>query len=328
MHVKRSIPLLLGAFVLTAPSATKATELTCTSRPTLEQLVACARDHMPRRNSGIFVTPTSVQMSDWRSVARSMLRGSCGFTLPGSLRWFMQLRLVRDAETRRNYCVLMEVLDANNDGYVDRGFGTFIVDPQARRELSHQAAHPIADNATESQAVTIFKETRSRSFLLAGAHRDALPAASSCQSSYMAADAAHNVNTMFHTTYLALADHYQTRPWWVIQWHGMAADTCEAVDVHLSHGMDVVPEEGDKIVELRDNLLDRYPGWRIGVPGSGMCTLNATANVQGRLLNGVPANRVCSTPATSYTGRFVHVEQDPAFRDPDLWISAVIDTWP
>jgi hypothetical protein len=267
-------------------------------------------------------------MSDWRSVVGAMMRGQCEFALPFSLRQSMRLRRVRDADSGRRYCVLMEVLDGNNDGIVDRGFGTFIVDPVARRELSHHAAHPIADISTEMQAVTIFKETRSRTLLVAGSHRDASLVDSTCQRSFKASDVAHDVTNMFHATYFALSIHYGARPWWAIQWHGMAADTCEAVDVHLSHGVDVVPVEGDKIVALRDNLLDREPDWRIGVPGSGVCSLNATTNVQGRLLNGVPANRVCGTPAATYTGRFMSIEQDPGFRDPDLWISAVIETWP
>ena len=59
--------------------------------------------------------------------------------------------------------VLMEVRDANSNGSVDRGWGTFIVNNDAMRELSHQAPHPISDSTTEIQAITIFKENDSRS---------------------------------------------------------------------------------------------------------------------------------------------------------------------
>jgi Fibronectin type III domain len=56
--------------------------------------------------------------------------------------------------------------------------------------------------------------------------------------------------------------------------------------------------------------------------------LNATDNTQGRLINGVPAGDVCGTPASSYNGRFIHIEQDPNFRNPCDWINPVRDTFP
>ncbi|MSO49350.1 MAG: hypothetical protein EXQ49_05525 [Acidobacteria bacterium] len=93
----------------------------------------------------------------------------------------------------------MEVADANNNGYVDRGWGTFITYNGATRELSHQAPHPISDSTTESQAIGVFKGTDSRSYLMAGAHRLANAASSTCQASYGQADAAHNTANMFKT---------------------------------------------------------------------------------------------------------------------------------
>ena len=113
-----------------------------------------------------------------------------------------------------------------------------------------------------------------------------------------------------------------------IQWHGMAADTCERAEVYLSHGRNVLPASGDKILELKNNMLLYHPGWDIETTGSGACTLNATDNTQGRLMNGVPPASVCGTAASSYTGRFLHIEQDPGFRSPADWVQAVEDTWP
>ncbi|XYH92512.1 hypothetical protein ACMHYB_32125 [Sorangium sp. So ce1128] len=327
MRFERSILSMLGAGVLMASPTALAADLTCSSSTTLEELAACVRDQMPGKDSGIFVVPSSTQLSAWRSVVRMMMDGRCNIVLPSSLSSFARIRLVRDAANGRSYCVLMEVADRNGDGIVDRGLGTFIVDAAAERELCHAAAHPIADMETEIQAITVFKETRSRSFLMAGAHRDASFADSLCQSSFMSSDAAHNVTNAFHSTHLELASYYGSRPWWSVQWHGMATSTC-AEEVFASHGMDVTPVDGDKILELKRNMLAYKPTWRIGVPGSSDCPLNATTNVQGRLLNGVPASQVCGRPASSYSGRFVHIEQDPGFRDAGDWIDAVRDTWP
>ncbi|WP_438031101.1 hypothetical protein [Sorangium sp. So ce233] len=328
MRFGRSILLLVGASVLTAPRATGAAELTCSSSATLEALVACIRDQMPGRSSGVFVAPGPMEMEAWRSVVSAMMYGACSFVLPSSLWPFAQVRSFRDADNGRQYCLLMETADWNGDGVVDRGFGAFVVDAFAERELSHQVSHPIADAGTELQAITVFKKTRSRTFLLAGAHRDAIAGGRWFHGPSMSSDVAHNAATMFHTAHAAITSFYGWKPWWAVQWHGMAENTCESVDVHLSHGVDAAPAAGDKILELRNNLLAHQPTWRIGVPGSRVCALNATTNVQGRLLNGPPPSWSFGIPAATHSRRFVHIEQHPGVRDADGWIAAVLATWP
>jgi len=267
-----------------ASGSATGSDLTCASSTTLESLAACIRDQMPKE-------------------------GSKGFV---------------DSGNGRNYCVLMEVRDENSDNIVDRGWGTFIVNHDAIRELSHQAPHPVSDSTTEIQAIMIFKETDSRSYLMAGAHRDANSANSACQSSFKEADAAHNTATMFHATNQELINFYGAASWNAIQWHGMAANRCPNTQVFPSHGVDVTPLATDKISVLRDNL----PDWDVDLPGAGACDLGATDNVQGRLINGVPAGSVCGPDASSYNGRFIHIEQDPGFRNPFEWINPVRDTWP
>ncbi len=37
---------------------------------------------------------------------------------------------------------------------------------------------------------------------------------------------------------------------------------------------------------------------------------------------------MCATAAASYTGRFLHIEQDPGFRSAGDWTAAVLETWP
>jgi len=305
-----------------------AADLTCASSAMLESLAVCIRDHMPKSGARGFVAPNATEQADWRAVVNKMLRGSCDFSLPASLNGVMQIRTFTDSGNGRNYCVLMEVLDAKSDGVVDHGWGTFIVNNNATRELSHQAPHPITDSTTEIQAITIFKETDSRSYLMAGATRDANSANSACQSSFKEADVAHNTANMFHATNQALINWYGAASWNAIQWHGMAADTCPNTDVFPSHGLDVTPIATDKISTLRDNLRIYHPTWDVDLPGANACSLNATDNTQGRLINGVPAGDVCGTPASSYNGKFIHIEQDPNFRNPCDWINPVRDTFP
>jgi hypothetical protein len=302
--------------------------LTCPSSTDLESLVTCIRTQMPQSGSGGYVAPTPTQRADWRAVVDQMLQGSCDFAVPGSLTGIAQVRTFTDTGNGRSYCLLMEVLDRNSNGFVDHGFGTFIVYKNAARQLSHQAVHPIADSTTEIQAVTIFRDTDSRSFLMAGAHRDANAAASTCRPSHPESDASHNSNTMVQATNEALLAYYGATPWVAIQWHGMAAATCPRTHVYPSHGRDVPPAPTDTIAVLRGNVRAHHPTWDVDLPGSGACTLNATENVQGRLLNGVAADSVCGTETSTHTQRFVHIEQDPNFRSPGGWIGPIVDTFP
>jgi hypothetical protein len=321
------IAVLATVFVLAVGHSVAAVR-TCPSATTLDSLVTCIHNQMPGRDSNGFQPPGAVEQADWRSVVRLMLAGACDFSLPASLDGIMQIRTFTDAENGRAYCLLMEVLDANTNGKVDRGWGTVIVDPAAARELSHQAPHPISDSTTENEAVGAFKATRSRSLLMAGAHREANPSASPCQGSYELADAAHNVTNMFQAAQVELRAHYGPTPWNVLQWHGMAADTCDGVDVYMSQGMNRAPKAGDRILELRDRMLTHHPSWAIAVPGGGLCALHATDNVQGRLLNGVTEASVCSVAATETTGTFIHIEQDPAFRLASAWATSIEEAWP
>jgi hypothetical protein len=177
------------------PESAKA-DLTCPSGTTLERLVRCIRDKMPKRESDGYVAPTFAQRADWRIVVNQMLQGSCDFAVPVSLNGIVQVKTFTDTGNGRDYCLLMEVRDQNGDGRVDNGFGTFIVYSKAPRQLSHKAVHPIADSDTDTQAVTVFKATDSRSFLMAGPHRDANAARSACLPDRLESDASHNANTM------------------------------------------------------------------------------------------------------------------------------------
>lgn len=126
----------------------------------------------PGNGSNGFVIPNSTQQNDWRWPVGQMIKGACDFVLPPSLTGIMQLRTFHDSGNGKGYCLLLEVLDADNNGVVDHGWGTFIVDLNAERELSQQAPHPIFDSTTENEAVGVFRGTNSRSFLLCGAHRN------------------------------------------------------------------------------------------------------------------------------------------------------------
>jgi hypothetical protein len=319
--------LLAMLFCRSSASFVDAAVLSCSGSRTLDALARCIGSQMPQAASSGYFQPSARERAEWRRVVRAMLEGRCDLALPGRLAGVMQVRTVRDGSNGRGYCVFMEVLDADRNGIVDRGWGTFIVDPAGRRELHHHAPHPLSDATTERQALAIFRDTESRGYLMAGAHRNSDSGLSSCQRAYASADVAHNRESMFHATNEELAAFYGDEQWSAIQWHGMAETDCKAVNVYMSHGRDVAPSSADTISQLKERLLEHHPTWKVGVPGDDACSLNGTFNVQGRLLNGVEPSAVCGTAAHEHSGRFLHIEQDPAFRSFADWVEPVANVW-
>jgi hypothetical protein len=319
-------------FLLVAAEQGETATLPCLQASTLEAVVGCIVDHMPGADSQSFVAPSSTVQNDWRKVVRTMLDGACATTpLPKSLRTNYVLSPFTDTENGQSYCVLIESLDKDNNGLVDKGWGTFITDVQPLRELNLQAPHPIADAMTSAEGVGIFKGTRSRSFLLAGTHRDSDTTASTCQTAYLRADAGHNTGTLIEPAAAELLAFYNSngKQWTGLQFHGMSDTSCDGVDVHLTYGVTSSPLASDQIRTLKANLLWYNPAWSVTVPGDlPACSLNGTLNVQGRLLNNVVLTSVCTTSATTASKRFIHIEQKDLMRDPQNWVSAINDTWP
>src|SRR5215510_3767714 len=165
--LSRGLLVAVALWVLTGTAF--AANLTCSSATTLDQLATCIAGQMPASGSNGFVAPSAQEQADWRTVVGQMLGGACNFALPASLATNAQIRTFIDTSTGKSYCLLMEVLDSNNNGKVDRGWGAFMVNASATREISHQAAHPLADLTTENESIGVFGGTDSRSWLIAGA---------------------------------------------------------------------------------------------------------------------------------------------------------------
>ncbi|WP_428262536.1 hypothetical protein [Haliangium sp.] len=303
--------------------------LDCADADTLVSLVACIRGQMPRRDSEGFVPPTAVEQEAWRGVVADMLAGGCDGVLPVPLTGVMLQAPFLDLESGNEYCVLMEGRDADIDGYVDRGWGTFITNRNATRALGHQAPHPYFEAQTAVQAVDVFKGTDSRSFLMCGSHRYANQAASACDPDYHESDCVHAVANMYYPTVVEIARFHAARgePHSQIQWHGLADSSCPGIDAYLSPGRASTPPAGANVLTLQAHAQADHPGWVVEVPGTGVCQRSGTRNTAGRYLNGVSESEVCTTSASAASGQFVHVEQKLDVRSADAWIPAVSDTW-
>jgi hypothetical protein len=163
---------------------------------------------------------------------------------------------------------------------------------------------------------------------MCGAHRHANKTASACDADYDEADCAHSKDNMYYPTVLEIDSYYGGDAHTQIQWHGMADTTCPDLNIYISHGMSTVPPDQSNVNSLMANVQLHHPTWAVDVPGDGTCPLSATGNTEGRYLNGVAEPDVCAQRATATTNKFVHVEQERAFRYASEWLGPVGDTWP
>lgn len=321
--------LALAAVVFGGPA--RAASLDCLDAPTLEALITCVKDGMPRKNQG-YVVPTPAEQADWSGVAWAMLNGSCdNIILPASLARSYSIAKVLDREVGREYCALVETRDEDGDGRVDKGWGTLITDPRPLREIIVLAPHPLADARTHLQGVEVFKGVRARAVLVAGTHRAASErgGTGACGTS-RASDPTHSVDTMFQPTLSEAMELYGHlgRDYVVLQFHGMKETSCAGVDVHLSNGS---PDSVDgKVRELQQALSGLAPHWTVTTAEAATeCPLDGVRNVQVRLLAGVPYEDLCDTTPIPGSPRFVHIEQKrDVRRNAEVWVRAVRGTWP
>ncbi len=307
----------------------------CNNSASLEALIDCIVGAMPAQDSEGFSVPSREAQADWEDVVYSMLRETCEtIVLPASLQPHYTIKRFIYPGNLQAYCVLYESVDADSDGQADKGWGTVIVNEDPIRNLDIAIPHPLNDAVTPAQGIALFKSSEARTFTMTGAHRKANAQVSSCQSAHNIADAAHNVNVFFHRTTEVLQTFYRDldQPFFTVQFHGMAASSCDGVDVYITNGSSMrVPAPGDTIYELKENLLAQQSDWVVTVPGDiPACPLTGTTNVQGRLLNGVAPSNVCTEAALAdnVSGEFIHIEQKFAHRSAEDWRVAIDDTFP
>jgi hypothetical protein len=320
-----AISVLCFVALLVPAEPVTAQDLACTSSSTLESLVNCIYSHIPGAGGG-FVIPSEAAQADWRAAVTEMMHGNCSTTLPINLAGIMERRSFVDSSDGRTYCVMMEVLDADNNNIIDRGWGTFITYDNAMRESNVMAPHPIHEIGTHTEAVSMFRDMDARSFAMAGAHRNANADISPCNSAYPTSDPTHTKENMMFETAAALLAHYGEADWHMIQIHGKDNASCNGADVVMADG--VVGTPTPEVHSLYQQMTATHPTWNIVEPATGYTCLQATETIMGRLLNDVAEANVCSTAASSPSGRFLYLEQNSTSRNPDDWVSALREAFP
>jgi hypothetical protein len=307
----------------------------------LVELADCIAAHAPPEDSEGFVIPSLAVRNDWRGVVQDLLAMSditqCDdIVLPASLDDAYDVITFHDFFDGRDYCVAMEVEDANDDGIVDRGWGTLIVNPTPERYVSIDILHPVDDNDTEIKGAAVFKGIQAHTFVMGGSEREANSQTSPCQSGRRISDPAHSIDNLIFPTvveideYHTLASHDNI----AIQFHGMEANSCPAVHVYLTHGSTATPVPSDPITALKNSLSAQQPTWAVATPGDlATCDKHGTSNVPGRYLNSGNEGTVCGSNVNGYSGKFIHVELDPdssitRYRNALIWSAALNDAFP
>lgn len=294
---------------------------------------------MPRSNTNAYVPPTSENLSDMETIVGEMMAGlGCASLDLRSLFGKYDVGFFTDTSVSRLYCVLV----ARSTEFA--WSNVVVNESPTARALSIDTPHPLYDG-TDEQTVAIFAGTNAKSMVLSGSHRKGSDLSSTCDglmsdgTPYRISDGAHVVGGMQHA-YKAIMDHYTALQvdYTAIQFHGMGSTRCgglghgvggPGVDAYLTHGNSVVPRQNEKVDILRDAASVEFEDMLFTVPGdSPYCSLTGGTNTQGRMLNGVDLADACQVAATSYTGKFIHVESKGHLRnDSDEvhanWVNAV-----
>lgn len=340
-HVKYFLLLTMAAALPPSPAAAVTP---CPGTTTLEDLAPCLEGRMPDENMGGYVPPGATERAAWKSVVEDMLDGTLDnvcetIALPLALAGSYEISRFTDGGDGKDYCVLVELADAGDAD--KRGWGTFITNLDPRRELAIQIPHPLKEDDTTLQGLGIFKQTRARSLIVAGAHRRA-HTEPACQnvSDYRKSDVAHHHENMFSPATRALIDWYEAQgirdELVAMQFHGM--ESC-LPDLYMTYGRPPgsgTPQPGDELLDLRAIFVADF-GWNVDLPGfptdpNDPCGLHGSLNLQGRRLNftgAIPPANFCGQAATGYTGNFIHVEQKTGvFRETANWVGPLKQTWP
>jgi hypothetical protein len=226
------------------------------------------------------------------------------------------------------------------------GQAYFFINPFAKRNIVIEAPHEGFEFGTKTQGVRLFKALAARALVINKEHRCSDPHDSACSGEtnvcddrggrFRESDVAHHTANTFHLLHMRYTDMDLVTKF--VQLHGFDASRGDMVEIGDGTTNDHAP---DSVSVLFANNLGAYVPKRqavhscqqsVGDPPSGLC---GSSNVQARYTNN-PGGDACVTFTSTYSARFLHLEQGEPLRDDDQsdgWDwgdirDALRDTWP
>lgn len=284
---------------------------------------------MPQKDTEGFAKPSPSELTQWRTLIQSLsaenLPENLNEVVNSVAAHFPSYQLIRFEDTGNNLANYYILEERPN---VVKGWGAFFINPTAKKELAIEVPHPISDASTPTQSVEIFRKTQSRYLILAGAHRCANTAPSTCDGTTSVcgtngfireSDMAHVANAPFEITHEVIRG---ARPaLYFLNLHGNN-DTSSCGDLFLSSGFSSTV--ATVLSQFRKNLpADTHLDTRIiGDSNVVGCPHTGTTNVQGRFTNG--SLQPCTQSATTVDGHFIHIEQSINARTNTIFINDII----
>lgn len=285
-----------------------------------------------------FKTPSGPDFTAWTALWNKIIAGD--FTGANFDAAALDYELVEflDTVSATTFYVLREL---NIPGDLDfRGQGIYVYNPDpAAKALFLEAPHPLNDADTDDELGLALQQVEPVIGFMAGTHRNNSTTASTCDfGGFRISDVAHHADNFFHRTHRFFTDLYPAAV--SISLHGFCCPgdmdhPSVTNDVIMSTGFEDTPNMSDFAQIFADEIdeeafvADDGMGGdltTVGIFSVDENELGGTSNLQGRYTNGVAAGDECDTPAVSWNGNFVHLEQDPDVREePQHIINALLD---
>ncbi|NOQ29526.1 MAG: family 16 glycosylhydrolase [Helicobacteraceae bacterium] len=295
--------------------------LECLNSATLETWGLCVKKFMPLADSNIYEAPSNEILIAFKESVTSMLNGKCSMSSDSPLKEFYSLFTFKDAESDQSFCILYETNDSDQNSFIDKGWGSVVVNTTSTSTLAIEIPHPEFDSNTLLQGIVTLKRTNAKALLLAGTHRNASTTASTCQSSYKQSDVAHNENSCFFEANIALSDHLKaiSSSYKIVQFHGKATTSCSDTNAFITNG--TATSDTTTLNSILSLIKTHYSSWTATTTTQNNCNLIGSTNVEGRYINSVAQQNVCDTSANSSNDNFIHIEQASDIRDGMYWVN-------
>ncbi len=279
---------------------------------------------IPGADSDAFSAPSGDDLTNFNQLVRDVLGATAVSTATLDALNYEQQNFSENGDT------IIALTDKSGNGG-----GTFLINETTDSQLVIEVPHPLFDENTLDEGLLIFKNMRAKALFIAGTHRCANSAESSCSGTtdacgtegpYRISDVAHATDNFFHEAHKAANDTVDFVKF--ISLHGFSADASDPRAI-VSNGsttdVGAFAFVNQLATAIDDSLSD--PDFAVSCNKMGdPDSLCGTTNVQGRYTNG--SSDECTDAAPGFNGRFIHLEQASSLRtDSTAWqlVSDAID---